>query len=313
MNEKLTEIINEPNLSWDKSLTNSKDKFLVSLSSSTINQIIKNRSTLEENDPNQFELLKDEILTFKKMLITGSGFFIIDGKNLNVFSKKEMEQLFSIISQALGDLYIQNIKNEKLVIITDEGKSMKTGGRYHQTKEGGSFHTDSPQWSQVPDFIGLLCIRPAKIGGVSKFVSAYTIHNEIFKLNSEFIKILYTNFHFDKRGEFNENESPTTFEPIFKYENNELKFRYLRDYIDAGQKIVNQSLSQEQITILNELDKIIHDENISVSYDLNEFDMAFFNNHRIIHGRTSFEDYDEIEKKRYMIRAWIKDKINTSF
>ena len=307
MSKKLTKIVNEPNLSWDKSLTNSKNKFLVSLSSSTINQIIKNRSTLEKNDPNQFKLLKDEILTFKKILITGPGFFIIDGKNLNIFSNKEMEQLFSIISQALGDLYIQNIKNEKLVIITDEGKSMKTGGRYHQTKEGGSFHTDSPQWSKVPDFIGLLCIRPAKVGGISKFVSAYTIHNQFSKTNPNFLNFVYDNFHFDKRGEFKENESPTTFEPIFKYHDKQLMFRYLRNYIDAGQKIAEKPLTNEQNNILDELDKIIHNEKFSVSYDLKKFDMTFFNNHRIIHGRTSFEDFSDTEKKRFMIRSWIKD------
>jgi len=35
--------------------------------------------------------------------------------------------------------------------------------------------------------------------------------------------------------------------------------------------------------------------------------MTFFNNHRIIHGRTSFEDFSEFDKKRYMVRVWIKN------
>ena len=184
---------------------------------------------------------------------------------------------------------------------------MSTGGRYHQTKEGGSYHTDSPQWSKVPDFVGLLCIRPAKIGGESKFVSAYTIHNEMLKINRENLYLLYLKFHFDKRGEYKENESPTTYEPIFKYQNNQLVFRYLRNYIDAGQKIAEKPLTNEQNSILDEVDRIIHDEKFCVSYDLKKFDMTFFNNHRIIHGRTSFEDYHDEKMKRYMIRTWIKD------
>ena len=171
-----------------------------------------------------------------------------------------------------------------------------------------SFHTDSPQWSKVPDFVGLLCIRPAKIGGESKFVSAYTIHNEMLKINRENLYLLYLKFHFDKRGEYKENESPTTYEPIFKYQNNQLVFRYLRNYIDAGQKIAEKPLTNEQNNILDELDKIIHDEKFSVSYDLKKFDMTFFNNHRIIHGRTGFEDFEEVERKRLMIRTWIKDE-----
>ena len=35
--------------------------------------------------------------------------------------------------------------------------------------------------------------------------------------------------------------------------------------------------------------------------------MSFFNNNRVVHGRTSFEDFEDIEKKRLMIRTWIKD------
>ena len=41
---------------------------------------------------------------------------------------------------------------------------------------------------------------------------------------------------------------------------------------------------------------------------LKQNDMVFFNNNRVMHGRTSFKDAENIEKKRLMIRTWIKDK-----
>ena len=207
----------------------------------------------------------------------------------------------------LGTLYVQNIQNEKFVIITDEGKSMATGGRYHQTKEGGSYHTDSPQWLNTPDYIALLCVRPAKIGGTSKFLSAYSIHNKLFQNNKTALKELYNDFHFDKRGEFKEDESPTVFKPIFEYENNQLSLRYLRDYIDKGHQIQNQPLTKTQNDSLDQFDEITKDESITVNYDLQSGDMVFFNNHRVLHGRTSFEDYEEPELKRYLVRTWIKD------
>ena len=59
----------------------------------------------------KFEFLKHEIFKFKEIMISGCGFFIIDGNEFNDFSKKELEQIFSIISQLLGELYVQNIKN----------------------------------------------------------------------------------------------------------------------------------------------------------------------------------------------------------
>jgi alpha-ketoglutarate-dependent taurine dioxygenase len=308
--EILQNLIHDKQLSWEKSLDSNTNSFLKEISEKAIFELYNKKDIIQTSDIENFPILKKEITDLKNQcLINGNGFFILDGCCFENFTQTHVQEIYRIISTCFGELYIQNIQNEKFVIITDEGKSMKTGGRYHQTKEGGSFHTDSPQWSKVPDFIGLLCVRPANIGGISKFVSAYTIHNQFLKFNPNFLKILYNKFHFDKRGEFTKNESPTTFEPIFKYENNKLKFRYLRNYIDAGQNIVNQPLSKEYNTILDELDKIIHDEKISVSYDLKKFDMTFFNNHRIIHGRTSFEDFEEIEKKRYMIRVWIKDTL----
>ena len=306
--EILQNLISDDNLAWKKSLDEHTDSFLIKLSHDSILELDKKKDNLQSSKINDFPILEYEILKLKESyLIQGNGFFILDGSCLENFSNENEKEIFRIISTCFGQLYVQNIKNEKFVTITDEGKSMKTGGRYHQTKEGGSFHTDSPQWSKVPDFVGLLCIRPAKIGGISKFVSAYTIHNQILKLNPDFLKLLYKKFHFDKRNEFQKNESPTTFEPIFKYEDNELKFRYLRNYIDDGQKIVKQPLSSEQNHVLDQLDNAIHDENFSVSYDLSQYDMTFFNNHRIIDGRTSFEDYMESDKKRYMVRVWIKN------
>ena len=44
-------------------------------------------------------------------------------------------------------------------------------------------------------------------------------------------------------------------------------------------------------------------------YDLKPGDMVFSDNHWIVHGRTSFEDYDDQNLKRFMLRTWIKDKM----
>ena len=302
----LQKIISEKDLVWDKYAGNIAENFFVKISANTINELKNNRSFIN-NSEETFPILQQEILDFKKkFLIDGIGFFVIDGECFSDFSREETTEIYSKICKTLGTLYVQNIKNESFVAIKDEGKSMMSGGRYHQTKEGGSFHTDSPQWEKVPDFIGLCCINPAKKGGESKFVSAYSIHNEMLKEHKHFLEMLYEQFHFDKRGEYESGESPTVFEPIFTYNGNQLKLRYLRDYINDGQKIQDKPLSKEQNEALDCLDKIIHDENLAVSYELKQYDMVFLNNGRVMHGRTSFEDFEDVEKKRLMIRTWIK-------
>ena len=113
----------------------------------------------------------------------------------------------------------------------------------------------------------------------------------------------------DKRGgEFKPGEDLTTFEPIFKFDNKGLHFRYLRDYIDPGHQIAGQPLTPQQIEALDIVDNLLQDENLMVELDMEAGHMQFVNNHRIVHGRTAFEDYDDPRKKRVMLRTWIKKR-----
>ena len=309
MNETLDKIITDEHLAWDKTLSDKREQFVVHLDSEIIQELIERRNELDSINKNDLPLFKKKILNFRnERLLDGVGLFVIDGICMESFSVKEKTSIYTLASKILGELIIQNIKQEKLVEIKDVGKSMKTGGRYHETKEGGSHHTDSPQWKNVPDYLGLFCVHNAKKGGTNLFLSAYTIHNRILQERKDLLDIFYEKFYFDKRGEFKDGESPTVFQPIFELKNKKLFFRYLRNYIDAGHDIQNQPLSQLQKDALTYLDNLMRMEDITLKYDLKPGDMVFSDNHRVVHGRTSFEDYDDENLKRFMLRTWIKDQ-----
>ena len=309
MNEILDKIVTDEHLAWDKTLIDKKQQFVVNLNSEIIDELVNHRNELENIDADELPLLKNKILYFKKnILLDGVGLFIIDGISLKNFSLKEKTSIYKLVSKILGELIIQNIKQEKIVEIKDVGKSMKTGGRYHETREGGSHHTDSPMWKDVPDYLGLFCVHNAKKGGTNLFLSAYTIHNKIVKEKNELLHIFYEKFHFDKRGEFKDGESPTVFEPIFEFKDERLYFRYLRNYIDTGHDIQNQPLSKLQEEALTYLDNLMRMDEMVMRYDLKPGDMVFSDNHWTVHGRTPFEDYDDENLKRLMLRTWIRDK-----
>ena len=309
MKETLDKTIADEHLVWDNTLTDKKQQFVVELGSEIIAELIKRRNELDKLTQNDLPLLKNTILVFrKKMLLDGFGLFVINGTCLQNFSLEEKIAIYTLVAKILGELIVQNIQQEKIVKIKDVGKSMKTGGRYHETKEGGSHHTDSPQWKDVPDYLSLLCVNNAKKGGTNLFLSAYTIHNKILKEKNELLHIFYEKFHFDKRGEFKDGESPTVFEPIFEFKDERLYFRYLRNYIDAGHDIQNQPLSKLQKEALTYLDNLMRKDEMIMRYDLKPGDMVFSDNHWIIHGRTPFEDHDDKNMKRLMLRTWIRDK-----
>ena len=309
MNETLDKIITDEHLAWDKTLSDKREQFVVHLDSEIIQELIERRNELDSINKNDLPLFKKKILNFRnERLLDGVGLFVIDGICMESFSVKEKTSIYTLASKILGELVIQKIKQEKIVEIKDIGKSMKTGGRYHETKEGGSHHTDSPQWKNVPDYLGMFCVHNAKKGGTNLFLSAYTIHNRILQERKDLLDIFYEKFYFDKRGEFKDGESPTVFQPIFELKNKKLFFRYLRNYIDAGHDIQNQPLSQPQKDALTYLDNLMRMEDIALKYDLKPGDMVFSDNHWVVHGRTSFEDYDDENLKRFMLRTWIKDQ-----
>ena len=310
MNETFDKIITDERLAWDKTLSDKKEQFVVHLDSEIIQELTERRNELDSINKNDLPLFKKKILDFRnERLLDGVGLFVIDGICMESFSVKEKTSIYTLAAKILGELIIQNIQQEKIVEVKDVGKSMKTGGRYHETKEGGSHHTDSPQWKNVPDYIGLFCVHNAKKGGTNLFLSAYTIHNRILQERKDLLDIFYEKFHFDKRGEFKDGESPTVFEPIFELKDEKLYFRYLRNYIDAGHDIQNEPLSQNQKEALTYLDNLMRRDEMIMRYDLKPDDMVFSDNHWIVHGRIAYDDYDDENLKRLMLRTWIKDKM----
>jgi len=294
---------------WDITLENDKAQFLIEFNSELLTELDNKKTKILDNNPGNFPLLKKQIIELKEeILLNGCGFFVINGSTLDTFSKKEKISIFTIISKILGELLPQNKTKDLLVEIKDIGKSMASGGRYHQTNESGSFHTDGSHiYSNPPDYVGLICINQAKNGGESKFVSAYTIHNKMLAKNKELLKILYEKFYHDRKGEQSIDEAPARYEPVFEFKQKRLSFKYQRELLNTGHEKLNKPFTPKQKRALDLLDDILMDENLIVSYRLERGDMMFSNNNWLMHDRNSFEDYEDDNLKRSLVRTWIRD------
>jgi hypothetical protein len=305
----LKQTIIDKKLAWGSSLSIKKNEFVVLLSCEVIDELKLNAGCLKDKNVDNFPLLRSEIESFKNTNITyGFGLFIIEGKIFSEFSKDEVKNIYVIISAILGILLEQNIKGERVVKIMDQGKLLSTGGRYHQTSDGGSYHTDGPHWMIPPDIIGLLCINPALEGGASKFISAYTIHNEILKKGVDKLKPLYENFFFDRREEVSKSLRVIS-KPVFHFSDNRLYCRYLKDYIVSGHQILDTKLSTLQKESLDLIRNISESPKNILNYDLKINDMVFSDNHRLLHGRDAFKDSNSNNKKRELLRVWVKSNI----
>ena len=85
-----------------------------------------------------------------------------------------MKNITFSASKILGRLIIQNKEGNKLVVVYDRNRkfSIDKGARYHQTREGGSIHTDNVNVSLKWDYMILSCLSPGLVGGETILVSA---------------------------------------------------------------------------------------------------------------------------------------------
>src|SRR5581483_12375606 len=168
------------------------------------------------------------------------------------------------------------------------------------TRERQTHHTDSC------DVVGLLCLSPAKSGGLSSLVSSVTIFNEMRRLRPDLAKILFEPIETDRRGEVPEGQEPYFTIPVFNWHAGLFSAIYQRQYIESARRFPGvQPLTPQQTEALDMLDALANDPDLNLMMELQRGDIQLVHNHTILHDRTAFEDWPESERKRHLLRLWI--------
>jgi hypothetical protein len=124
--------------------------------------------------------------------------------------------------------------------------------RAYRNKQELSPHTDSA------DLVGLVCLRSAKSGGVSRLTSALTIHNVMLEEYPEALERLYRGYIFHRRGEEKPGDLPYTPCRVLVYSNTEGKVsaRYVRTYVEAGEATAGRPMGEEGLAALDRFEEV---------------------------------------------------------
>ncbi len=236
----------------------------------------------------------------------GRGFVIIDRVPLNEFSGREATALYWLVGQLLGEPFAQNVQGTLLYDVRDTGQDLASGARFSVTSYESSFHTDNSFGEEILDYVGLLCLKTAKSGGISQNVSGLAAVEVLRKEHPDVLEILSQPLHVDRRGGTREGEAPTVLRPIVTWQDDELTLRYLRYWIEAGHEKVNQPLTAAQRRALDVLDDVLKRPALQVNFSLEPGQMYFINNRWILHNRTAFVDHPDLEQRRHLVRLWLK-------
>ena len=228
-------------------------------------------------------------------LENGYGFIVIRGLDASVYSEQDLIDIFYILGLYLGVPVVQDKGGQLLGLVENVGDVNDKQTRVYQTNENLPFHAD------LSDVVGLLCIRKAMKGGESSLVSFSAVYNTILEEYPQYLGYYYHPAYLNHLGK----EGPGL-TPMFSYWEGKLACRYLRKYIETGHELMNVPLSRVQIEALDVFDEISHRPEYRLDMMLEHGDIQLCNNYVVMHSRQSFEDYPEADKRRKLVRLWLK-------
>src|SRR5262245_43820258 len=145
-------------------------------------------------------------------VLDGRGFVLIRGLPLTRWTRREAALAFLGLGIHLGSLRSQNAEGHILGHVRDAGLSSQDPSvRIYQTRERQTYHTDSC------DVVGLLCLQPARSGGLSSLVSSVTIFNEMRSRRPDLLGALIEPIETDRRGEVPAGQKPYFSIPVFNW------------------------------------------------------------------------------------------------
>lgn len=260
------------------------------------------KSIVDINKENfMLPLLGHRLEKLAEQLVEGIGFALLSRIPMEHYSIQQAATMFYGVGAHLGNARMQNAKGHVLGHVRDLNlRSDEPNVRIYQTKERQTFHTDSS------DIVGLLCLKKAKKGGESLLVSAVTIYNEMLKTGPDLVKLLFDPIATDRRGEIPEGMQPFFSIPVYTWDQGYLTVMYQRQYIESAQRFDNaMKLTPEHIQALDMFDEFANDPKLNLSMQLEPGDMQFVYNHGLLHDRTGFEDWPDLENRRHLLRLWL--------
>lgn len=267
--------------------------------------------TAADRDTFPLDSLSGLFEDIREELESGLGLVRLRGLPVERYSLSQLRAIWFALGQHIGTPVSQSVTGERLLGLTDEGGKAADRGaldadgkpflasraRAYSTGEL-RFHTDRA------DVVGLLCVRQAKQGGVSRLASAVAIHNAMLERRPDLLECLFRDYPRSRFGEEVDDASAHYMLPVFTLHEGKFATHYSRTYIEASQtNPAVPRLTEAQMEALDMLAEL--GTELSLDMTLEPGDIQLLNNHVIYHARTPYEDHDEPDRKRLLLRLWL--------
>lgn len=299
---------------WTRSTIRTSD-FLLQVGPGVQREIKIFIDTLREN-PLQIELLTPEdhhlprtrsfMRKVRRVLESGVGFAVLDRFDVDVYDKEQLKAVYWILSSLMSRPVAQSFKGTMLYDVHDTGLIKGPAVRADVTRQGLAFHTDYG-YNEAPQFIGLACLRIAKHGGRNSVSSLFNAHNVLRRQSPELLARLYQPFYLNRYGEHAPGDPPASRHPVFAYDGVTLKARFNQRNIIAGHDLAGEALDAVGAAAIDELTRVLELPQFHIDFSVDPGQIFYTMNWRTAHSRTGFVDYDEPDRRRHLVRMFLRD------
>ena len=250
----------------------------------------------------------------REELENGSGMVKMTGLPVGRYEQEQVRKIWYGLGHHLGTIMFQNCRGEVMREIRDEGTGvgaalygatvdpsgrpfLSSGAR---TLSAGQlrFHTDRC------DVVGLLCVRQASEGGVSKLASSATVYNEMLSRRPDLHALLCRPIPRSRFGEEAGGAHVAYDLPVFGVRDGKLTSHYSLTYIENAQMLPGvRKLSPAEHEAIEMLMALAEEHCFEMRFAPG--DIQLLNNHVIYHGRTAFKDDASTGQDRSLMRLWL--------
>ncbi len=293
------------------------EDYRIALSGAALDEIRRAADELREfplptilRRPEEFTMpaCREAMAEVRRMLASGVHFAIVDRLPLDTNDADAATAVYWLLASMVARPVAQSLDGKLIYDVRDTGSAALPGSgvRPDQTNIELKFHTDNSYNRTPPDTVVLLCLKPADRGGHSRVASFHTLYNALLARHPECLARLYRPFWFDRQREFHDGEKPVFAAPVFTG-GAKLQARFSAHQIRGGYALKGEPLDNEGAAALAALLDLFDDDTLSADFDLEPGQLQFVDNRVLGHARTEFADFPEPERRRHLVRLWLRD------
>jgi alpha-ketoglutarate-dependent taurine dioxygenase len=246
----------------------------------------------------------------RRQLEDGSRFALLDRLPVEDMTPEEAKAIYWLLCSLLARPVAQKLIDGTMIYdVLDTGVVATAGSGIRPDKTNIEIvpHNDNSYNPTPPNFVGLLCLRAARSGGLSRVVSFHALHNRLRARSQNALARLYEPFWFDRQREHLPDEPPIHAAPVFAYEQGRLLTRLALFQMKNGTVLRGEPLDEAGRVAVAAVEAALAEPDLCASFTMVPGQIQLLNNLAVGHSRTAFVDHDAPEQRRHVVRIWMRD------